>query len=235
MRRRAQLDAGDGADVEDAADGGGHADGAGLVGDDVELVRAGEGHGVETLRAAAAGDGHDVAADAQEIALHVAGELVDGAEERIDERRCRLGIDLAQRCRSARPCRGSSAPARSASSSGLFLVVGDEQRGDVQLVVQAAQPAAQLLAHLGVERAERLVEQQHARLDGERAGERDALALAAGKLRRDSGRPASRAAPAPAAPSRLRLICASGRRWWRGFTRRPKATLSNTVMCRNSA
>ena len=49
-----------------------------------------------------------------------------------------------------------------------------------------AQPAAQFLPHLRVERAERLVEQQHFRFHGERAGERDALALAAGKLRRKS-------------------------------------------------
>jgi hypothetical protein len=54
----------------------------------------------------------------------------------------------------------------------------------VHVVVQAAQPAAQLLAHLGVERAEGLVEQQDLRLDGQRPGQRDALALAAGKLRR---------------------------------------------------
>jgi hypothetical protein len=46
-----------------------------------------------------------------------------------------------------------------------------------------AQPAAQVLADLRVERAERLVEEQDARLDGERAGERDALALAARELR----------------------------------------------------
>ena len=52
----------------------------------------------------------------------------------------------------------------------------------MDLVVQAAQPLAQLGAHLGVERAERLVEQQHARLDGERARERHPLALAAGEL-----------------------------------------------------
>ena len=58
----------------------------------------------------------------------------------------------------------------------------DEDAGDVQLVVQPAQPAAQLLAHLGVERAERLVQQQHLRLDRQRAGQRDALALAAGEL-----------------------------------------------------
>ena len=48
--------------------------------------------------------------------------------------------------------------------------------------MQAAQPGAQLLAHAGVERAERLVEQQHLRLDGERAGERHPLALAAREL-----------------------------------------------------
>src|SRR2546422_8172294 len=38
------------------------------------------------------------------------------------------------------------------------LVVGDEHAGHVDLVVQATEPLAQLLAHLGVERAERLVE-----------------------------------------------------------------------------
>jgi hypothetical protein len=49
--------------------------------------------------------------------------------------------------------------------------------------MQTPQPRAQLRAHLRVERPERLVEQQHARLDRERAGERHALALAAGELR----------------------------------------------------
>ena len=49
--------------------------------------------------------------------------------------------------------------------------------------MQPPQPAPQLLAHLGVERAERLVEQQHLRLDRERPREGDALALAARQLR----------------------------------------------------
>ena len=66
----------------------------------------------------------------------------------------------------------------------LLLIVGHEHGGDVDLVVELAKPAPQLLADLGVERAERLVEQQDARLDGERARERDALALAARQLRR---------------------------------------------------
>ena len=66
----------------------------------------------------------------------------------------------------------------------LLLVVGDEHRGVAGAVVDLAQPLAQLLAHLRVERAERLVEQQHPRLDGERPGQRHALPLAARELLR---------------------------------------------------
>ena len=66
----------------------------------------------------------------------------------------------------------------------LVLVMSDENRGEPGFLMDFAQPAAQILSHAGVKRAERLVEQQHARLDGERAGERHALALAARKLRR---------------------------------------------------
>ena len=43
---------------------------------------------------------------------------------------------------------------------------------------------AQVLADLRVEGAERLVEQQHVRLDRERPGQRHPLALAPGELRR---------------------------------------------------
>ena len=64
----------------------------------------------------------------------------------------------------------------------LFLIVSDEDRGDVDFGMQRAQPLPQLLPHLRIERAKRLVEQQDARLDRERAGERDALPLAAGQL-----------------------------------------------------
>jgi hypothetical protein len=62
--------------------------------------------------------------------------------------------------------------------------VGDEQAGDVDFVVQPSEPAPESLPHFGVERAERFVKQQHSRLDGQSAGEGDALALAAGKLGR---------------------------------------------------
>ena len=49
-------------------------------------------------------------------------------------------------------------------------------------LLERAQLVLHLLAQLEVERAERLVEQQHARAVDERAGERHALALAAGEL-----------------------------------------------------
>ena len=66
----------------------------------------------------------------------------------------------------------------------FFLIVRDEHARQVNLLVQAPQPPPQLLPHLRVERAERLVEQQHFRLDRQRARERDALPLSAGQLRR---------------------------------------------------
>jgi hypothetical protein len=51
-------------------------------------------------------------------------------------------------------------------------------------LVQAPQPAPQLLSHLRVECAEGFVEQQHVGLDRQRARQRDALPLSPGKLRR---------------------------------------------------
>ena len=104
------------------------------------------------------------------------------------------------------------------------------------LVVDLAQPAAQLRAHLGVERAERLVEQQDARLDGERAGERHALALAAGELGRIALLEAGELDEVEQLHARASRISALRRpRRAPGRAVRPKAMLSNTVMCRNSA
>ena len=114
---------------------------------------------------------------------------------------------------------------------GFLLIVGDEDAGDVNLVVQPAQPLAQLLAHLRVERAERLVEQQHLRRGGQRAGQGDALALAAGELRRHLVAEALELDQAQQLVDALRR--SSGCFHFR--TRRPKAMFSNTVMWRNSA
>ena len=112
----------------------------------------------------------------------------------------------------------------------LLLVVGDQDRRDVDLVVQAAQPRAQLGADVGVQRAERLVEQQHLGLDRERARQRHALALAARQLGRVAlVEPAS--PTMPSSSSTLAAISAFGR--LRTFS--PKPTLSRTVMCLNAA
>ena len=66
----------------------------------------------------------------------------------------------------------------------LLLVVRDVDEGDADVVLDRLQLELHLLAELEVERAERLVEEQHARLVHERAREGDALLLAAGELAR---------------------------------------------------
>jgi len=74
--------------------------------------------------------------------------------------------------------------------------------------MQVAQPAAQVAPYLGVERAERLVEQQHARLDGQRAGQRHALALAARELRRRALAEAAELDQVEQLVARRRISCA---------------------------
>ena len=100
----------------------------------------------------------------------------------------------------------------------------------MHLVVEAAQPGAQLLANARVERAERLVEQQHLRLDGERARERHPLPLAARELRRIALANPPSWTRSSSSPTRS-LISAFGR--LRIVS--PKATLSQTVMCLKAA
>ncbi len=64
----------------------------------------------------------------------------------------------------------------------FLLVVGHEHEGDADLALQRGELAAQRVAELGIERAQRLVEEEHGRLEGERPGEGDALLLSAGQL-----------------------------------------------------
>ena len=67
---------------------------------------------------------------------------------------------------------------------GFEQIVGDEQRGLAGALERLRQFALQHDAGLRVDRGERLVEQQHGRIDRQRAGERDALAHAARQLMR---------------------------------------------------
>ena len=66
----------------------------------------------------------------------------------------------------------------------LLLVVRHEHRRDVDDVVEAGEPLPELCPDACVERAERLVEEEHLGLRRERACEAHALALAAGELGR---------------------------------------------------
>ena len=64
----------------------------------------------------------------------------------------------------------------------LLLVVGHVHERDPDLGLDALELDLELAAELEVERAERLVEEQHVGPVHERPGERDPLLLAAGQL-----------------------------------------------------
>ena len=116
--------------------------------------------------------------------LRVGGvEEVGRADEGRDERRRRLLVDLLRRAELLDPALVEDGDPV-AQGERLFLVVRDEDEGDADLALQLLELDLHLLSQLEVEGAEGLVEQQGLRLDDGRAGEGDALALAAGELRR---------------------------------------------------
>src|ERR1700677_1256933 len=65
--------------------------------------------------------------------------------------------------------------------------MGDVDGSDARLLVDAAELRADLGAQLGVEVAERLVEQEQRRPEEERSGQRHPLLLAAAQLTRVTG------------------------------------------------
>ena len=69
-----------------------------------------------------------------------------------------------------------------AEPDGLLDVVGDEQDRLAHGLLEAQELVLQVFAHDRVDRAERLVHQQHGRIRGQRACHTDALTLAAGEL-----------------------------------------------------
>ena len=100
-----------------------------------------------------------------------------------DEARARAIVDVARRTDLVDPAgvhHGDAVGHR----HRLFLVVRHEDQRDAELLLQLLELELHALAQLAVERGERLVAQQHARPDHDRARQRDALLLAAGELRR---------------------------------------------------
>ena len=112
-----------------------------------------------------------------------AGQRVGGAEK---GQHVAVGGRVVHRARGADLHDAPGAHHGDAVGEGecLALVVGDQDRRGLQPAQQQGEFELHRLAQVAVQRAERLVQQQHGRLDGERAGDGDALALAAAELRR---------------------------------------------------
>jgi len=62
---------------------------------------------------------------------------------------------------------------------GFINIMGDEQAGDADIVVEAAEPAAELFADIGIEGGKWLVKKEYPRFHGQGAGQGDTLALSA--------------------------------------------------------
>ena len=90
-----------------------------------------------------------------------------------------------------------------AEAHRLVEVVGDEDDRLARASLQVEQLVLHLAADQRVERAERLVHQQHVGVGGQRAGEADPLLHAAGQLVRVASPPSRRARRARAPPSAL--------------------------------
>ena len=149
-----------------------------------------------------------------------AGQDVGGAEKTRDEQVGRPLVELHRRADlldHAVVHHGDAV----ADRVRLLLVVGDEDGGEPEPLLQFAQLAAHLDPQLGVEVGQRLVEQQHLRLDGDGARQRDALLLAAGELRRTAVGEMRQADQIERGGDARRAISARGRR----RSSSPKATL----------
>ena len=144
---------------------------------DLDIVRPHEGHRLGIRRSVGVGT-----ADLRPGPVHTAVENVHVAEKLINERRRGTRVNLVWGADLFDP-----SPVHDHHPVGdfqrFFLIVRHEDARDMQFIMQAPQPAAQFLAHLGVKRTEGLVEQQDPWLDRECARQCNALTLAARKLR----------------------------------------------------
>ena len=110
-------------------------------------------------------------------------EQVGAADEARDESVGRTIVERRRRVDLHEPAAAHDGDAI-AERQRLVLVVRDQQRRDALVALQRADLVAQRDARPGVERGQRLVEQERARLEHQRARQRHALLLAAGELAR---------------------------------------------------
>ena len=171
--------------------------------------------------------------------IDLAGEIVPEPFVERRERRMHARLDRIARPRDrhlvllgdarARPLREQIDAVGQADR--LFEIVGDEQHADALPLDQRGDVLDDAGAHDRVERGERLVHQQELRLHRQHLRERDALALAAAEMARDSGRRSrrGRAARARYRPAPAPLLRAMP------LKVRPSATLSRAVFHGSSA
>ncbi|CAM5619120.1 hypothetical protein SBADM41S_04734 [Streptomyces badius] len=114
-----------------------------------------------------------------------ARQPVHGADELGDERGGGAFVQLGRGCALLQAARVEDGDPVG-HGERLLLVVGDEDGGDPERELKAADLLPESEPDLGIECRERLVQQQHPGAQGERAGQGDALLLAAGHLVREA-------------------------------------------------
>ena len=154
---------------------------------------------------------------------------VRNAEEVRDEERGRLVVDGLGR---ARLLDAAVVHDRDPVAHGerFLLVVRDEDERHAELVLKRLELHLEILAQPGVESCERLVEQEHARTQDQRAGQGHPLLLAAGELVRLALLEAGESHALEHLGDRRRRSSLVMRLYLS-----PKATLSATVRCGKSA
>ena len=162
--------------------------------------------------------------------LHGAGQHVVLADEPGDEGIARLAVERVRRTLLHHPAIMEHRDAVG-HRQRLALVVRDIDDRQAEPFVQQLDLDLHLLAQLLVERTERLVHQHEARLEHQRARQRDALLLPAGELRRATLGECLKPHHRQRTLHALRRFRARGMR----RTLSGKATFSPTVMCGNSA
>ena len=110
-----------------------------------------------------------------------AGQPIHRADEVSDKARGGTVIDVL-RCPNLRDASVGHHGDAIAQRHRFGLIVRHIDGGDGERAQQPIDVDAQTLAQLGVERGQRFIEQQHARLHGERPRERDALSLPSRQL-----------------------------------------------------
>ena len=109
------------------------------------------------------------------------GHVVDSTDESRDERIIRIPVHRLGASNLL-----DSALAHHAHTVGdgqrFFLIMGNEQGGDARIPLDTTNLFTHLKSHGGIKRAERLIEQEHPRLDRQRSRQRHPLLLTARQL-----------------------------------------------------